>query len=51
LYFEAQNFAGFAFGEDFEGAAADFAIGSELLLRNRSIHDQIEALSAERTLD
>jgi len=48
---EAKNLARFAFGKDFERAAADFAIGCEALLWNGGIDDQVEALSAKRTLD
>jgi hypothetical protein len=29
--FQAEDFAGFAFGEDLEGTAADFAVGGEAL--------------------
>jgi len=51
LNFEAQDFAGFAFGEDIEGAAADFAVGGEALLGERGVHDEIEFLAAEGALD
>jgi hypothetical protein len=29
--FQAEDFAGFAFGDDFEGTATDFAVGGEAL--------------------
>lgn len=49
--FQAQDFARFAFGEDIEGAAADFAISGEALLGERRIHEEVEFLPTERALD
>jgi len=36
--FQAENFAGFAFGDDFEGTAADFAVGGEALRGDASVN-------------
>ena len=48
---EAQDFAGIAFGGDFEGAAADFAICREALRGDAGIDGQLKGLAAERALD
>jgi len=49
LHFQAQNFARLALGDDLEGAAADFAVGSETLRTGAGVDDKLHALAAERT--
>jgi hypothetical protein len=50
LDIQAQNFAGLAFGDDFERAAADFAVGGEALGGNSGVDHDAEGLAAERAL-
>jgi len=50
-HLQAQNFAGFTFGEDLEGAAANLAIRREALLGDGGVNGQLEGLAAERALD
>lgn len=49
--FEGDDFAGFAGGNDFEGTAADFAIGREPLMGDTGVDDHFAILSAIRALD
>jgi hypothetical protein len=51
LRVQAKNFPAFAFGNDLQRAAADFAIRREPLERYAGVNRQLELLSAVRTLD
>jgi hypothetical protein len=51
LDFERQDFPGFAFGGDFEGPAADFAIGRKPLGSQAGVDNEVEPLPAKRTLN
>jgi len=51
LDFKAQDFARLALGEDFKRAAADFAVGGELLRGDGGVNGERESLSAEGALD
>ena len=44
---QVQNFAVLAFGGDFKGAAADFAIGGETLRGDAGVHGDFAGLAAE----
>lgn len=48
---DAEDFAEFAFGADGEGAAADFAVGGELLARNGGVEFDLTILAAVWALD
>ncbi len=48
---ERHHLAGFALNANFERATADFAIGGETLIANGRVELQIEAASAEGTLN
>ena len=48
---QAQNFARFTFRKDFEGTAANFAVGGELLGAGGSIHDQFKGRATKRAHD
>src|ERR1044071_4314768 len=48
---EIQDFARFAFGDDFERPAADFTVRGETLRRDAGVDDQPESLAAERALN
>ena len=48
-HLKADDFARFAFGDDFKRAAADFAIGREPLAGDAGVNGQLERLAAEWT--
>ncbi|HEX4646864.1 MAG TPA: hypothetical protein VH598_14770 [Verrucomicrobiae bacterium] len=50
LHVQAQDFSRFALDDDFEGAAADFAIGGEALGGDAGVNGQVKGLAAERAL-
>jgi hypothetical protein len=48
---QAQNFARFAFCDDFERAAAHFAVRRKPLKRHAGVNHQLKSLAAERALN
>ena len=50
-YAPGEDLAGFAFDLEIEGAAADLAVGGQVLVGQAGIDDQIELLAAEGALD
>jgi hypothetical protein len=51
LHLNAQDFPGFAFGNDLEWPATDLAIGRESLRGNAGIEHDFEALAAKWALN
>ena len=51
LHVQAQNLPGFAFGDDFERATADFAVGREALAPDAGVDGDLEGLATVRATD
>jgi hypothetical protein len=51
LHLDAQDFAGFTFGNDFEWPATDLAIGRKPLGGNTGVEHDFEALAAKWAMD
>jgi hypothetical protein len=51
LHLNADDFAGFTFGDDLEWPATDLAIGCESLRGNTGVEHDFEALAAKGALD